>query len=173
MCYYPKVESLGMPMAQAFFCGEGGSFPASTFQFCRVQSIVRLDLPTWKDAKHYWDHTYETDLNPLSKEIFANEIDSLRRRQKKIKRQLSALLTTGTARTATGPETRRKRFGGHFMILDETPSPPPGKKPRGQLENAPGITTINLSYTIKLPIFDYIINRLADIFEAGTLIPVL
>ena len=162
MCYYPKVESLGMPMAQKLFCGEGGSFPASTFQFCRVQSIISLDLPTWKDAKHYWDHVYKTDLNPLSKEIFAKEVDSLRRRQKKIKRQLSAL-TTGTARTATGPETRRTRFGGHYMILDETPSPPPGKKPRGQLENAPGIITI------KLPIFDYIINRLADIFEAGTL----
>ena len=143
MCYYPKNENKAMPFAKGFYCGEDEKF-GDEFKMCRVLSAVRLDIPTWAEAKHYYDNGdgkgFHTADSSLDEETFKTEVMFLKRKQKREKRFQS--MGTGVT-TTTNKRKRKATFGGHYdetLAAAETPSPKSKKRP-GQLVNAPGRPT--------------------------------
>ena len=126
MCYYPKTESLAMPFAMKLYCGENDNFPLEQFQYCRVKSVVKFDIATWTEAKHFYDNEFNTVDTSLDEETFKKEILFLKRKQKKEKRHQPNTITDND-----NTRKRRKQYDGHYQFDTNTPSPSKSKRGGG------------------------------------------
>lgn len=120
--------------AQNHYCGIDGMFPEDQYQFCRVQSLMALDIDTWAEALDYFTRVYHDDDSCLDTDTMDREIEILRKRQKRLMKRRPADSTTQRSRRST-------RFAGHYMDTVDSPLRPSGAR-GGQLVNPPGILIV-------------------------------